>query len=309
MWQNAVEFTLARAVDLGTIYLFAAVGEIITQRSGIMNLGVEGMLLFGGIISFITTQATGSLVAGLLAGMLAGGLLALLHAVLSIRFKVSQVVSGLALATFGLGISQFIGSKFINQDAVVRFLPVRIPLLADIPVIGPAFFNQTLMVYMGYALVILASIFLFKTKWGMRLRAVGENPAAADAAGINVFRYRYLATVCGGMLAGVSGAYLSLSTLGSWQVNPSGGAGWIAVALVIFALWKPALAFVGSILFGLVSAILARLNSWGVFVPLDFIEMLPYVASIVILIFVSGFVKKSTSGPASLGVPYDREER
>lgn len=307
--QDAIMTTLSAAISLGTVYLFAALGEILTERSGIMNLGVEGMILFGAISAYLTAGWTHSLLLGVLGGMLAGGILAGLHAVLSIRLKVSQVVSGLALATFGTGLAQFIGTKYINSAAAVTFGKMRLPLLADIPVVGPALFNQSLLVYVGYLLVILLTLFLFKTKWGLRLRAVGENPAAADAAGVNVFAYRYFFTMAGGMLAGLSGAYITLSVNGNWQYNPSNGAGWIAVALVIFALWKPSLAMAGSILFGLVNALLIRLQIWGVTGMNDFMRMLPYLATVVILVIISGKVRRSASGPASLGIPYDREAR
>lgn len=299
---------LIAAIDLGTIYLFATLGEIITQRSGIMNLGVEGMIMFGAIMSFIVVQATSSLLLAVLAGMIAAGLLAAVHAALSIKFKVSQVVSGLALTIAGVGLAKFLGAGYINQNAIKHFPVIKIPVIGE-NVVGRIIFEHSILVYLGYLLVPALSFFLFKTKQGMRLRAVGENPAAADAAGINVFGIRYFYTILGGMLAGLSGAYLALSYTRTWQLDPSNGAGWIAVALVIFALWRPSLALVGSLLFGFVSAMQSRLQTWGIDISVYFMQMLPYLATVAILIFISGRVKRFSSGPASLGVPYDREER
>lgn len=309
---NTVIGLLNYAVLCGTAYLFATLGEIITQRSGIMNLGLEGMVMFGAVCTAIVTTLTGSVLAGTVAGMLGGALLAALHAFICIRLKASQVASGLALTILGLGMANFLGKQFklVGNSMPVTYENIKIPLLGDIPVVGEILFNQNLLVYIGYILVIVLSVFLFKTKAGMRLRAVGENPAAADAAGINVFGIQYGYTIFGGALAGLSGVYFVLALQKSFQSNISGGAGWLAVALVIFALWRPSLALVGSFMFGLIVSFQVRLSDFGLQnIPPEFIKMIPYLATIVVLILISGKVRRSAGGPAALGVPYDREER
>ena len=303
---------LSYAIVCGTVYLFATLGEIITQRSGIMNLGAEGMVMFGAVASALVVTFTKNVFLGTLAGMAGGALLAAVHAFICIKLKASQVASGLTLTILGVGAGNFLGKQFklVGNSVPATFKNIKIPLLGDIPVIGEILFNQNLLVYVGYILVIVLSIFMFKTRAGMRLRAVGENPAAADAAGINVFGIKYGYTIFGGALSGLSGAYLVLALQKSFQSDISGGAGWLAVALVIFALWRPALALLGSFMFGLIVSFQVRLSDFGLQnIPPEFIKMIPYAATIIVLILVSGKVRRSAGGPAALGVPYDREER
>jgi len=300
----------ATAITAGTPILYAALGEILTERAGILNLGVEGMMLTGAVCGFIIALKTANPWYGVLTAMLAGGAVALIHALLTITLKANQVVSGLALTMFGTGLSGYIGKSFVGMPLPVPFHKVALPGLSKIPVIGPVFFNQDPMVYLSYFLVLALWFFTFRTRSGLYLRAVGENPAAADSMGVNVFRIRYLYVVLGGMLAGIGGAYLSLYYVPSWMENITAGRGWIAVALVIFATWNPANALWGSYLFGGIDALGFRLQTLHVDVSPYFLKMLPYLFTVAVLILVTkrNMVKRIGS-PQALGLPYDREER
>ena len=300
---------LAAAVTAGTAVLFAALGEIVAEKSGILNLGVEGMMLTGAVAGFMTAYRTGSLWLGILAAMMAAGLLALIHAFLTITLKANQVVSGLALTMFGTGLSAYLGKSLIGIPAKSVFRPIPIAFLADIPLLGPVLFRQNLLVYVSYVLAILLWFILFKTKTGLLIRSVGENPAAADAMGINVFLIRYLSTGFGGMMAGLGGAYLSLSYAPAWLENMTSGRGWIAVAMVIFAAWNPLRALLGSYFFGGIDALGFRLQVAGISASSFFLRMLPYLLTIAVLILTNVRNKKKSSAPAAMGVPYDREER
>lgn len=310
---NSLSAVLHIAIAYGMIYLIATLGEIVTQRSGIMNLGVEGMMMVGGFLAIYVTWKTGSPLLGLLIGIIGGAVLGGFHALVSIRFKASQVVSGLALTILGTGLANFFGTKSGYQGArlaeQMSVNRVKIPILGDIPYIGDIIFNQSPIVYVGIILTIAISIFLFKTRTGLRLRAVGENPAAADAAGIKVYRFQYMATIFGGAMSGLAGAYMTLSYSKGWETGAIMGAGWIAVALVIFAFWKPSLALLGSLFFGFLYALKFYSTDLGIRIPSEFLEMLPYALTIIILILVSRKGKESAGGPAALSVPYDREER
>ncbi len=300
---------LAAAITAGTAVLFAALGEIVTEKSGVLNLGVEGMMLTGAVAGFMTAYRTDSLWLGVLVAMLAAGLLALVHAFLTVTLKANQVVSGLALTMFGTGLSAYLGKSIIGIPAKSVFRPVPLTFLADIPVLGTIFFQQNLLVYVSYVLALVLWFMLFKTKTGLLLRAVGENPAAADAMGINVFLVRYLAVGFGGMLAGLGGAYLSLSYAPAWLENMTSGRGWIAVAMVIFAAWNPLRALLGSYFFGGIDALGFRLQIIGISTSSFFLRMLPYLLTIAVLILTNIRNKKKSTAPAALSVPYDREER
>ena len=300
---------LAAAITAGTAVLFAALGEIVTEKSGVLNLGVEGMMLTGAVAGFMTAYRTDSLWLGVLVAMLAAGLLALVHAFLTVTLKANQVVSGLALTMFGTGLSAYLGKSIIGIPAKAVFRPVPLTFLADIPVLGTIFFQQNLLVYVSYVLALVLWFMLFKTKTGLLLRAVGENPAAADAMGINVFLVRYLAVGFGGMLAGLGGAYLSLSYAPAWLENMTSGRGWIAVAMVIFAAWNPLRALLGSYFFGGIDALGFRLQIIGISTSSFFLRMLPYLLTIAVLILTNIRNKKKSTAPAALSVPYDREER
>ncbi|ATW26264.1 ABC transporter permease [Candidatus Formimonas warabiya] len=301
---------LATAVIAGTPIFYAALGEILTEKSGIINLGVEGMMLVGAVSGFMMTVSTQNPWLGVLAALAAGGAMAFIHAFLTITLRANQVVSGLALTIFGSGTSSFLGKSFIGIPAPVSFKPFSIPILSDIPLIGPVFFRQDALVYLSYILVIVVAVIFYKTRWGLHLHAVGENPAAADAVGINVFRTRYLYVILGGMLAGLGGAYLSLAYAPSWLENMTAGRGWIAVALVIFATWNPLKCLAGSYIFGGVDALGFRIQTKGIDISPFFLQMLPYVCTILVLILITRETKtRKVSAPGALGLPYDREER
>ncbi len=301
------------AVIAGTPLLFAILGEIITEKSGHLNLGVEGMMLMGAVMGFITAMYTGNPLLALAGAMLAGGFGALIYGLLTVTLRANQVVAGLTLTIFGAGFASFMGKGLLGEvipdNIKLFFADIKIPLLGEIPYIGQIFFNQGIFVYSGYVLTILAGIYLFNTRTGLNLRAVGENAAAADAAGVNITLYKYTHIIIGGILCGIAGAYLSLVYIPSWQENVTAGRGWIAVALVIFCRWNPYRIFIGAYLFGGLDIIGFRLQKYDFQISQYIIDMLPYVVTIVILIFVS--VRKSRSGlaPANLGVSYFREER
>lgn len=306
---NALIALLAVAVVAGTPILFAAMGEVMTERSGILNLGVEGMMLVGAVTGFMATVNTGNHWIGILAAAGGGGALALIHAFITVTLRGNQVVSGLALTIFGTGASGFLGKNYVGIPTVDRFAPYHIPYLGDIPGLGPIFFQQDAMVYLSISAALLIWYVLYKTSWGLSIRAVGENPAAADAVGISVSRVRYLATVIGGVMAGLGGAYLSLAYAPTWQENITAGRGWIAVALVIFALWNPMRALIGSYLFGGVEALTFRIQTAGIQISPFFLAMLPYLFTIFVLVVVTIRRRQEAGVPDALGSAYDREER
>lgn len=301
---------MAAAIAAGTPILYAALGEILTERTGILNLGLEGMMLVGAVMSFMVTVNTGNHWLGLMAGMLMGGMLALVHAFLCITLKANQVVSGLALTIFGTGLSGFLGKSLIGIPAPATFKKIAIPVLNDIPYLGPIVFNQDILVYFTYILVPLLWFFIYKTNPGLKMRAVGENPGAADSLGVNVFLTRYFYVFIGGVFSGIGGAYLALAYAPTWLEHMTAGRGWIAVALVIFATWNPARAIIGAYLFGAVSALGFRLQAIGVEIPSYFLSMLPYIFTIVVLIIATRQTQKNRLGaPGALMMAYDREER
>ncbi|MHB1043014.1 MAG: ABC transporter permease [Eubacteriales bacterium] len=301
---------LATAVTAGTPVLFASLGEILTERAGVLNLGLEGIMLVGAVSGFLVTLATRNPWLGVAGAMLAGGTVSLIHAALSVTLKANQVVSGLALALFGAGLSGFLGKSFIGTPLPARMAMVKLPLLGDIPFLGPVFFQQDGMVYFSYLLAPALWYLIYRTRPGLCLRSVGENPGAADALGISVSLTRYAATVAGGMLAGAGGAYLSLAYAPSWIENMTAGRGWIALALVIFAAWNPLYALAGSYLFGGIDALSLRLQTLDVMVSPFFLKMLPYIFTVLVLVMVTRKSARHRFGaPKSLGVPYEREER
>jgi general nucleoside transport system permease protein len=304
---------LTAAIVAGTPLLFATLGEIITERSGNLNLGVEGMMLMGAVMGFMVGMLTGNATLAIFAAMIAGACGALIFAFLTITLRANQVVSGLTLTIFGTGFSNFIGQPLVGQIAPesIRnfFRPYSIPLLGDIPVIGPILFRQDVFVYLGYVAAILLGIYLYKTSKGLNLRAVSENPGAADAAGINVTLYKYVHTLLGGALCGLGGAYLSLVYVPAWQEGVTAGRGWIAVALVIFATWNPYKALFAAYLFGGLDIIGFRIQGLGINVSQYFIDMLPYLVTITVLVVVSMKKSKEKAPPKGLGNAYFREER
>lgn len=310
---TAIVLFLQAAIVSGTPLLFATLGEIITEKAGNLNLGVEGMMLMGAVSGFAVGLITANPWFALLAAMAAGALGALIYAVLTVTLRANQVVTGLTLTIFGTGFAGFLGSRMVGQvvpeTIKAVFKPFSIPLLGDIPYLGQIFFQQDSFVYLGYLVTILTGLYFYKTRMGLNLRAVGENPAAADAASINVSLYKYVHILLGGALCGLGGAYLSLVYIPAWQENVTAGRGWIAVALVIFSIWNPYRALVGSYFFGGLDIIGFRIQGKGFPVSQYFLDMLPYLVTIIVLVAVSLRKSKENSPPKALGLPYFREER
>ncbi len=308
---------LTVTIQAGTSLVFATLGEIFTERSGILNLGLEGIMIMGAMSAFAAVFHAQSLVIGLLVALLVGGLLASIHAFLTISLRTDQVVTGLALTLFGSGLASFLGQRLGPEGKPLvgqvgpKFTKVAIPLLSDIPFLGEPLFKQDPLVYLMYVIIPLAGFYIYKTRMGLHLRAVGENPATADAMGVNVSRTRYAYTIFGGMLIGLGGAHLSLAYTPGWTENLTGGRGWIAIALVIFATWDPFRAVIGAVLFGGVNAIQFRLQARGTTIPAAFLSMLPYLFTIVVLVVITWWeaFSKRIGAPAALGLPYVREER
>lgn len=291
---------LAAAIQSGTPILYATLGEILTEKSGVLNLGVEGMMITGALAAFVTAQATGHpLLAFLVAGLI-GAAIGAIHAIVCLWFLGNQVVSGLALTIFGLGLADYLGTPLIGQTAP-GFNKLAVPLLHRIPGLGPILFQQDILVYGAILMVPLLWFFLEKCRWGLNLRAVGEHPEAAAAAGISVLRYRWIGILGGGCLAGLGGAYLSLAYTHLWTNGLSAGRGWIAVALVIFAFWRPGRALLGAYLFGGVMAFQLRLQAVGTHLPSSLLLMLPYLLTVAVLVF-SSWKSKQADAPAALGV-------
>lgn len=298
---------LTSGIRLATPYLFASIGEMFGQRSGVYNLGVEGIMLMGAFAAFYITLTTGNLWLGLLAAIVVGGLMGLAMAVISVTFQAEQGISGIGLYLFGLGMSELLFQKMLGTvETVSGFGPVNIPFLSDLPILGPVFFQQSVMTYLAYLLVPIAWYVLYRTTFGLKIRAVGENPAAADALGVSVKRTRYMTVTLGGMLAGVAGASLSIALLNVFQQNLTSGIGFIAVALVYFGGWRPYGVLFGALLFSMVNALQLWIQALNIPIPFDASElliMLPYVLTILVLMFSAGRVRK----PSALGVAYERE--
>ena len=314
---------LAAGVASGTVLLFAAVGEIFAERSGVLNLGVEGMMLMGAVAGFSTTVTTGNPWIGLVVAMLAGGLLSLLHGVVSIHLRADQVVSGLALTFLGTGLARVLGDGLSNAGDTATLPRFSVPVLADIPLVGPIFFHeQSVLTYIGFLLVPVAWYWINRTRPGLHLRAVGERPGAADAQGIDVYGTRYVYVFIGGLLAGLAGATITLAIAPGWFGDQTvGGRGWIAVGLVIFAQWSPLRAAVGAYLFGAIFRFILDIQGvetiFGFANPFQagrsatfFLEMLPYAFVIFVVIIGSReALRRRVGAPAALGIPYVRGER
>lgn len=309
MNQDMITSTVSGAIRAGTPLLFATIGEILTERAGILNLGLEGMMLMGAFTGFAVSYNTGNLWLAAIAAMAVAGMLAALHAFMSITLRVNQVVSGLALVFLGSGLSGFWGQAYVGVQSP-SFTNLKIPLLGNIPIVGKILFDRDPLVYIGYMIVPIVWWFLYKTRYGMDLRAVGEAPDAADARGINVYLIRYIYTIVGGTLSGLGGAYLSLVYTPMWVENMTAGRGWIAIVLVIFAIWDPLLAMVGAYLFGGISVLQFGLQVAQIPIPANIMKMFPYLFTIVVMLFTSSErIKKRFGVPSALGVPYSREEK
>jgi len=314
---------LQAGVASGTVLLFATLGEVLAERSGVLNLGVEGMMLIGAMSAYTIAVKLGNPWLGLLVAMLFAGAISQIHAFISITLQADQVVSGLALTFVGTGVSLVLGEGLSKAGAISLLPTFTVPLLAQIPAIGPIFFsNQSVLVYLGYLMTPLAWYFINRTRPGLHLRAVGEYPAAADALGINVYGMRYLYVFIGGTLAGLGGATISLAVSPGWFSElTTGGQGWIAIGLVIFAQWNPVRAAVGSYAFGALRRLILDIQGptsllgfrnpffynpyWGFF-----LQMIPYAFTIIVLVIGSReATRKRIGAPAALGEPYIRGER
>ena len=292
-------------IRLATPYLYATIGETFGQRSGLLNLGVDGIMLMGAYAAFFTTFKTGSPALGLLASIIVGGIMGLAMAFFSVTLKAEQGISGIGVYLFGLGMSNLLFRKTLGTvETVSGFPPLHFPILSDIPVIGPLFFNHNLLVYGAFALVPISWFVLNKTTLGLKIRAVGENPEATDSLGVSVERVRYFAETLCGALAGIAGASLSIALLNVFQQNLTNGMGFIAVALVYFGGWRAVGALAGSLLFSLVNALQLWMQVLGIPVPPDFAIMMPYVLTILVLAFAAGRVR----APAALSKPFERGE-
>jgi simple sugar transport system permease protein len=296
--------TLLKAVPL----TLGAMSGILCERSGVVNIAIEGMMLMGAMVAALVASVTDSLLIGLLAAVMASAVLGLVHGVLSIKYRTDQIISGTAINIFSIGMTSYISAKFLqvyqlelNTPGV--FQPIAIPLLSDIPVIGPILFNQNIFVYALYILLVLLHWGLYYTRWGLRLRSVGEHPRAADTLGINVFRTRYMAVLLGSMVAGLGGAYFTIGSVGGFDEVMTAGRGFISLAAMIFGNWNPFGSLGAGLLFGFADSLAARLAILGARIPSEFLLMAPYIATMVVL---AGVVGRSRM-PAADGTPYVKE--
>ena len=312
--QIFVASVFASAIRLATPYIFAALGEAFAQRSGVLNLGVDGMMLMGAFAGFyavyITQQSQAlsepvSLLFGVLIALTVGGLMGLAMAFVSVTLKAKQGISGIGVYLFGLGLSELLFHQWVGTPKSINGFPrITFPLLTDIPVIGEIFFHHNLLVYVAFALVPLSAWVLNRTTFGLMIRAVGQNPEAADAMGVSVTRVRYATVTIGGMLAGLAGASLSIALINLFQQNLTAGQGFIAVALVYFGGWRPWAVAAGAMLFSFVNALQLQIKVIGLDVPSEFAVMAPYVITIIALVFAS----KRQEQPTALTKPYERGE-
>ena len=300
--------TLAQLVVLtlaaGTPLVFAALGELVTEKSGVLNLGVEGMMLVGAVVAFMVASKSGSPWLGVAAGTAAGAAVSMIFAVITLSLLANQVATGLALSIFGVGLSAFIGLDYVSV-VIAGIKPLAIPGLSDLPVVGQLLFGHSPLVYLSFVLFVAVHLFLGRTRAGLVLRAVGESPQSAHAIGYPVIAIRYAAVFFGGACAGLAGAYLSVAYTPLWVEGMVAGRGWIALALVVFATWKPWRVLGGAYLFGGVTLAQFQVQAMGSSIPAQYLSMLPYVATIVVLAAISrDAVTIRLNAPASLGKPF-----
>ncbi len=294
---------LVSGIRLATPYLYAAIGETFGQRSGMLNLGVDGIMLMGAFSGFYVVFLTGNYWLGLLAAIIVGGIMGLVTAFINVTLQAQQGISGIGVFLFGLGMSDLLFQKLVNDVETVSGFPnAPIPLLSKIPVIGEIFFNQNILVYGAYLLVPLAWFILNKTTLGLKINSVGENPAAADTLGVSVTGIRYLTVTVGGILAGIAGASLSIALLGVFQQNLTNGMGFIAIALVYFGGWRPLGVLAGSLIFSMVNSLQIWVQVIGIPIPSDIAVMLPYILTILVLVLSAGRFRQ----PSALTKPYER---
>ncbi|HEX9616005.1 MAG TPA: ABC transporter permease [Anaerolineales bacterium] len=302
---NVIIGILASGIRLATPYLFATLGETFGQRSGVLNLGVDGQMLLGAFAGFYVVLTTGNLWLGLGAAMLVGALMGLAMGLISVTLQAEQGISGIGVYLFGLGMSDLLFQKMLGTVETVKGFPqLHIPLLSDIPVIGEIFFSHNFLVYLAFALVPVSWFVLNKTTWGLKIRAVGENPEAADSLGVSVSAVRYSTLILGGTLSGIAGASLSIALLNVFQQNLTSGLGFIAVALVYFGGWRPVGVLVGSLLFSMVNALQLWVQVKNIPIPSDIAVMMPYVLTILALVIAVQRVRP----PAALSKVFERGE-
>jgi simple sugar transport system permease protein len=295
---------LASGIRLATPYLYAALGETFGQRSGVLNLGVEGQMLLGAFAAFYVARTTGNLWLGMLAAIVVGALMGLAMAYVSINLQAEQGISGIGFYLFGLGMSDLLFNKLLGSvETVSGFSPINIPLLSDIPILGEIFFRQNVLVYIAFGLVPVAWFVLNKTTLGLKIRAVGENPEAADSLGVSVSRVRYFTLTLGGIMSGIAGASLSIALLNVFQQNLTSGLGFIAVALVYFGGWRPWGVLLGALLFSMVNSLQLWVQVLHIPVPSDIAVMMPYLLTILALVVST----QRARGPSALTKPFERE--
>jgi ABC-type uncharacterized transport system permease subunit len=295
---------LASGIRLATPYLYAAIGEAFGQRSGVLNLGVEGQMLMGAFAAFYVALTTGNLWLGLLAAVVVGAAMGLAMAFVTVNLQAQQGISGIGFYLFGLGMSTLLFQMLLGTvETVSGFSPIHIPVLSDIPVLGEIFFSHNIMVYGAYALVPIATFVLNKTNIGLKIRSVGENPEAADSVGVSVGAVRYLTVTLGGVLSAIAGASLSIALLNVFQQNMTSGLGFIAVALVYFGGWRPVGVLLGALLFSMVNSLQLWLQVLGVPIPSDIAVMMPYILTIIALVLTVQRVR----APSALTKPFERE--
>ncbi|WDP92440.1 MAG: ABC transporter permease [Desulfobacter sp.] len=299
--------TIQRTMVAGTPLLLATTGEVLCERSGILNLGVEGVMAVGAVVAFIVTMTTGQPWLGVLAAVGAGMAISVIHAFASISLQANQVVSGLALTMLGLGLSGMLGKPYVGRPLSIKMEDVAIPYLSDIPYIGKALFHQSPFFYLAIVLALVAWFFLERTRLGIQVRSTGENPKATETQGVNVYAVRYWSVIIGGAFSALAGAHLSISYSKSWVEGMTAGRGWIAIALTIFALWNPGRAIWASFVFGGIFVAQYLMQPLGI--SPNFLAMLPYAATLIILLVISLLDAKKLNAPAMLAAPYKRGER
>jgi simple sugar transport system permease protein len=300
---------LVSSVIRATPIALAALAGIYSERSGVVNIGIEGMMLMGAFVSVVIASVTHSLIFGVIAGILAGMLMGALHAVLSIKYRVNQIISGTVLIILGLGITSYLTRLLLDvYPDQLNSPPSAIPSLQvfglwRIPVIGPVIFNQSSLIYLLWMMLIFTQVLFFRTRWGLRVRSVGEHPKAADTLGINVFRTRYISVLISGAIGGLAGTYISLGVAGQFTEGISAGKGFLGLAAMIFGNWMPGGAYLGALIFGFFDSWQEKLSILQIGIPVELLAMAPYIATMIVL---SGFVGRSRM-PAADGVPYQKE--
>lgn len=299
---------LVSSIVRATPIALAALSGIYSERSGVVNIGIEGMMLMGAFVSVVFASLTGSMLVGVLMGMLIGMLMGLLHAVLSIRYMVNQIISGTGIIILALGLTSYLQRSFLNfypelNSPGPAIAAAPIPLLWRIPVIGPVLFNQSPIIYLLIVLLVVTHFVMYYTRWGLRVRSVGEHPKAADTLGINVFRLRYMSVLISGAIAGLAGSYMSIGAAGRFNEGMTAGKGFLGLAAMIFGNWNPGGAFLGSLIFGFFDSWQEKLSILQVGIPVDLLGMVPYIATMVVL---AGFIGRARV-PAADGIPYKKE--